>query len=186
MESPPPLSVFAPSLPPGLPELVHEMLDKDKTQRPTMSKVAERLRGYLVASEIARHPPHVPVRYKRLLLLASVLLLLTGFAFFAGLRFYLKQNANLTQPSKSIHPASPHTVRWRIDSDPQGAAVIGVDGHDLGQTPWVRTIEAHPGTTRLQIKLKGYEPASLDMEQSRDDSQKVTLTPTRVPGTIIY
>ncbi len=75
-------------------------------------------------------------------------------------------------------------ARWKINTKPPGAAVIGPDGKKLGETPWTGTSEMASGVTRLQLKKPGYDDAILPLDNDRDVEETVQLRLVRIQGYI--
>jgi hypothetical protein len=74
-------------------------------------------------------------------------------------------------------PTPANKVRWRITSDPAGAAVHGLNNNQtLGTTPFDADREAVSGTIELELRLDGYKPAKLSLLGDKNqDPATVTL-----------
>jgi serine/threonine-protein kinase len=90
--------------------------------------------------------------------------------------------ATATVPIDVVLPPAPPTAPQSIDiefrSTPPGAAVYRAGTSDkLGVTPWTLTVAPADDTRRFELRLDGYEPASVDVPMSRSALLSLSLTP---------
>jgi hypothetical protein len=75
-------------------------------------------------------------------------------------------------------------VRWDIASDPPGAEVVRVsDGVVLGKTPLAHQQPAQSARMLLSLRLAGYQPAELTLDQDIPGQVDKRLLPVRSAAT---
>ncbi len=86
-------------------------------------------------------------------------------------------------PSPPAPPApapAPPTVTWAVESTPAGASVERLDTRErVGVTPWRSRQPPRPGVTRLRLKLPGYRPREVALDEAHDELRQIQLTPLR-------
>jgi serine/threonine-protein kinase len=124
------------------------------------------------------------------LLIAGLVLLAAGAVLLRG-----PLRARWTKPAPSNNPVVPKDptgpdkpraaakIRWRINSNPPGAAVHRLDNDQaVGTTPFDSDQEAKPGTVEVELRLDGYKPVKLTLAGDKDEEQPTaTLEPDK-PG----
>jgi serine/threonine-protein kinase len=79
-------------------------------------------------------------------------------------------------------PVPPATVRLRVQSSPAGAAVLDGSATVLGRTPFEQLFPQGEGTTRLTVRLAGYDDATVTLGLDADSQTVVSLRPAGTPG----
>ncbi len=163
-QEPKPLLSVKPHLPAELAGLVHRMLNKSSSQRPTMNQVGACLLlleedlaspSTSQSASIAVLPMPRPTRWLALALGAAICLaaLLAGREILPGRR----------------------SVVWQVSSIPPGAELIGPGGEFLGLTPWQKQQRRDVGTVSLTLKLVGYRTETIQVDFSQDCAQTIKL-----------
>jgi serine/threonine-protein kinase len=87
-------------------------------------------------------------------------------------------------PAGPLSPSPPRMVRWDIASDPPGAEVVRVsDGVVLGKTPLAHQQPAQSARMLLSLRLAGYQPAELTLDQDIPGQVDKRLLPVRSAAT---
>ena len=73
-------------------------------------------------------------------------------------------------------PAQPKSIQISITSTPPGAVVYrAVDGVRIGETPFSGTYKRGDGFAEFQLRLEGYELASISLPTTADGTREVAL-----------
>ncbi len=89
------------------------------------------------------------------------------------------KEAQSALPIVTPTPPSPpprKLIKWTLNSQPTGAAVLDEKGQALGTTPWTEEHEAQAGTTVLRLRRDGFTEATVKMGRAADTTQVVNLT----------
>jgi len=208
--TPTPLNEKRPDTPVQLAELVHRMLAKAPTARPTANQVSgvlAKLGSTASSQEELQSPgdddatrlylkgegPEIPGpastlrrstgQSQRILGLRQRHVgLLAGALVLTGLFGLVLRRPPVS--SKVIVPEQPVRVpvKWSVRSVPSGATVVDTQTQEpLGVTPW--TIDAgESGSTRtLILKLDGYQDAEITLQGGRAESVDQSLQELQVP-----
>lgn len=193
MEEPPPLVTLAPDAPSEVAGLVHRMLSKEKTDRPTMSEAAQTLESLSAILPVANRTTarFVPQQWRvaggGLIAALTILLVLHYLNSQPSSESPTVSKSLQTpiQPSASEMPSprqlsapttGPRQVQWRIETIPPGATVLDKQGNSLGTTPWEHRLIAQDGETTLRLKREGYEESSISLASNQNEKRSIKLT----------
>jgi len=186
-EKPTPMHKLRPQVPSALERVVQRAMSLNPAQRfPSMLELAQELTAVL---EQERSPATLAATQKlprslrsgraQLMLGAGLGMFLVGLVtLVTALRRSPPAPAPALPPSPPIVSVSdksvrPATVSWSIKSEPSGAAVVRVaDGKTLGKTPLRKEMPLGEGTTAVELRLEGYQPATIALSNAGDDAPK--------------
>jgi hypothetical protein len=198
-QTPPPLQEVAGEVAEPVVALVHAMLAKEPSARPSMHKVADRLGQLHLAQPGGRPQTQVLWRRRWPLQAGLVALALLGVAAGAvGIARWRRPPVApmapvpAAAPAPSVAPsptpppapaAAPQTVDWAISTAPAGAAVLDeATGTRLGVTPLQLTRPKQHGRQTVVLRLAGYRDVTLALDGERDFSVERQLTPLPPPA----
>jgi serine/threonine protein kinase len=196
-EKPVPLTKVRPEIPPELDRLVLRAMATDPAQRfPSMQEVEqglvtifEKIRRRSTQSATLTLPRVVaPQRSRRpwqVALGAGLGLSLMGLI---SLLIFLHRSHSavvvpIVPPPPLVKASRPLTVSWSIRTEPSGATVIRLaDGKSLGKTPFKKDMPTGDGVTAVELRLDGYQPATLQLSNESDENPKrLHLQPVAMP-----
>ncbi len=208
--TPPPLQEKRPDIPVPLAELVHRMLAKEPTARPTASQVAGLLAklGSTTSSQqelqspddedatrlyIKGEQPDIPGPASTLRRAAGQSQrilglrrrhagLIVGGLVLTGL-FGLSFRRPPT-PAKVVTPEKPVSVpvKWSVRSVPPGAKVVDAQTQEpVGETPWTTDAGDSGASRKLILKLDGYLDAEITLQGGQEENVEQSLLLVPVP-----
>jgi serine/threonine-protein kinase len=125
------------------------------------------------AAQIAPPPP--PRRVPVVALIAVGIFAVVGGAVF-GLMAISKPNEKPALRQVQAVPATPRSVRFKVESEPPGATVVrATDQQILGSTPWQFSQPSGSGQLILLLKKQGYADRVVTIDQSANAVVKETL-----------
>lgn len=199
-QDPKPLATLCPWVPAPMVALVHEMLNKDRDQRPLMKQVSRRIKQQLGSSllsstdDISHHPSSPGYSFKstptgwrqdlytnptarRGVWMALIVLLLSTVTLAAVLIFTWQRSAPASAPAPleaRVARLPARKVALHLSSEPPGALVIrSLDGTRLGQTPW--DVEQEPQRDKLEVYLR--IPGDVDPSRNAINPAPLGATP---------
>ncbi|MCS6914743.1 MAG: serine/threonine protein kinase [Myxococcota bacterium] len=200
-EEPTPVREHVPIVPEALSSLVQQMLEKDRTQRPTMAEVAARL-GELAASLSGAQPvsPLVPrpglspslqmapvlpppePRSRPLWLVPLAMLLAAGIVA-AVVGSLWQARSSRSAPVATASSPQPQRIRWTVLTEPPGADIVRVaDGKVLSRTPFHEVRLAAPGSLAVVLRREGFAPKPIELDLSANVLVREVLEPLEQPA----
>lgn len=182
-------SEIRPGLPPALEAIVLRAMSREPADRfPSMEvlekelvKLFEKLRSRSVSSSTLALPKlQRPTNTQRRQLMLGAGLGLSVVLLGTLIYTLRKPTPPVVKPKAVVEaPKGPLTVNWFVTSKPSGASVVRLsDNKVLGETPYRRELPTGEGTTAVELRLEGFQPATLQLSNSADDSpKKVHLQP---------
>lgn len=90
------------------------------------------------------------------------------------------------QPEAVAHSPPTRLVEWKIESQPSGASVVvAASGAVLGNTPFRSSRPVGAGEARLVLRLPGYAESALELSLGHNERRVATLQPLP-PSKIVW